>query len=359
MGLTIPEDYCGLCHEAIAAERPTHQGLGFGTCASSGCHNFHDNRSIYEDFLLRHADDPALSPRHAVSARNFASIAALLGDYPKDAYPLEPLDAARADAPDEVLALATAASLPVNSEDAPILADWAETAHAASGVNCTACHVSGGEWVDQPGYETCGSCHSNEQTSFTEGRHGMRLDAERLGMALPPMTPAEARLPMKAEPIADQLDCGSCHGAHRFDTAFAAVEACVGCHDDEHSLAYAGSPHQLLVEQGRAGTIPAEEAVTCATCHMPRTDESYEWGAYVHVLVQHNQSDNLQPNDKMIRSVCLECHGLGFSIDALADRALIESNFDGQPSVHVQSIDLALERRQAVEQERRRAEEGE
>jgi hypothetical protein len=92
---------------------------------------------------------------------------------------------------------------------------------------------------------------------------------------------------------------------------------------------------------------------------MPRTELSYDYGAYVHVLVDHNQSDNLRPNDKMLRSVCLDCHGLGFSINALADRAAIDNNFDGGPAVHVDSIDFALERRRAVDAERGRIGEGE
>jgi hypothetical protein len=46
----------------------------------------------------------------------------------------------------------------------------------------------------------------------------------------------------------------------------------------------------------------------------------------------------------MIRSVCLDCHGLGFAIDALADPALIANNFKGQPSRHIESIDWATSR---------------
>jgi hypothetical protein len=37
----------------------------------------------------------------------------------------------------------------------------------------------------------------------------------------------------------------------------------------------------------------------------------------------------------MLRDVCLRCHGLAFSLDALADRALIDNNFSGAPGVHV------------------------
>lgn len=346
MGLTIPADYCVLCHRDIAEERPTHEGSTFDSCASSGCHNFHDNRSIYEDFLLRHAGAPDLLAERRLPVRNFASIAGMVGDYPHADYPLMPLSVADADALEAAL------------REVGLVDDWSVTAHAAAGVNCTACHSSGDDWVDRPGYGSCAGCHAGESGGFLEGRHGMRVDVARLGISLPPMTPAAARLPMRPEARNDAVDCGSCHGAHRFDTALAAVESCLGCHDDDHSRAYVGSPHHGLVERARAGLLPAEGAVTCATCHMPRTEISYDYGAYVHVLVEHNQSDNLRPNDKMLRSVCLDCHGLGFSIDALADRAAIDNNFDGPPGVHVESIDFALERRRAVDAERGRIGEG-
>jgi hypothetical protein len=67
---------------------------------------------------------------------------------------------------------------------------------------------------------------------------------------------------------------------------------------------------------------------------------SEENGAEV-VRVQHNQNANLRPNEKMIREVCMNCHGLGFSIDALADSALIEANFRGRPARHIDSIEMA------------------
>jgi hypothetical protein len=40
----------------------------------------------------------------------------------------------------------------------------------------------------------------------------------------------------------------------------------------------------------------------------------------------------------------MNCHGLGFSLDALADVALIERNFCGRPSRHLDSLDM-VERR--------------
>lgn len=43
----------------------------------------------------------------------------------------------------------------------------------------------------------------------------------------------------------------------------------------------------------------------------------------------------------MIRSVCMSCHGLGFSIDALADKKLVANNFQGKPEKHIESIEMA------------------
>jgi hypothetical protein len=182
---------------------------------------------------------------------------------------------------------------------------------------------------------------------FGQGKHGMRPAA---GLSL--MTPAQARLPMKADAGHEQLTCLSCHGAHRFDVARAAVEACVGCHDDKHTLAFEGSPHERLWQKARAGLLPTEAGVSCASCHMPRIDyDVNDWMS--RVMVDHNQSADLSPNSKMIRPACLHCHGLGFSIDALADRALIERNFKGRPRVHVDTMELA-----GQDQERRREKAG-
>ena len=53
MGVTLPKDYCFICHHDVADDRPSHKGLAFTTCASAGCHRFHDNRALYQDFLVK------------------------------------------------------------------------------------------------------------------------------------------------------------------------------------------------------------------------------------------------------------------------------------------------------------------
>jgi hypothetical protein len=136
----------------------------------------------------------------------------------------------------------------------------------------------------------------------------------------------------------------------------AAVDACLECHSDEHSLAYKQSPHFSLWEKELGGEGEAGTGVTCASCHMPRVDfDVNDWMS--RIMVDHNQNATLSPNEKMIRPACLHCHGLAFTLDALADEALIETNFQGRPTVHVESMELAEADQKRAERERARSEE--
>ena len=338
MGLTQPADVCAHCHQDIARERPSHAGMAFDTCSSSGCHRYHDNQATYEDFLLRHGDKPALLGSVQSRATNFAELAAMLPDYPVDRFPLQALDLAAADAPLQA---------PAQREE------WAHSAHARQGVNCSACHTSAaqpGKWIDKPGDASCTGCHSLQRSEFEQGRHGMRL-----ALGLPPMEPKMARLPMRHEAAKKELGCTTCHSAHRVDRIAAARDACLGCHADEHSLAFDASPHGRLWEQVKQGSLVAAEAVSCATCHMPVTQHRLVDLDMVADHVQHNQNATLRPSEKMLRPVCMRCHGLGFATDALADAALVRRNFDGQPAVHIQSIRMAQERDAAIRRERQLA----
>lgn len=315
MGVTLPDDYCFLCHADVAKERPSHEGMGFQTCASAGCHRFHDNRALYADFLVKHNGEPDVLDLPSVVRRSV-------------------LEGQRAKAP---------AGAPDHPESTKVaaanLALWSVASHAQSGVNCTGCHRTedaggGAAWMDRPGYAVCQSCHADEAAGFLEGKHGMRLAA-----SLPPMSTALARQPMAPEG-ARNLGCGSCHSAHEFDTRNAAADACLVCHADKHSLSYKASPHFALWQAELDGTGAAGTGVSCATCHLPRLTGG-EGDTHV-VKVQHNQNANLRPNEKMIREVCMSCHGLGFSIDALADSSLIQANFRGRPSRHLESIEMAV-----------------
>ncbi|MCY3597809.1 MAG: cytochrome c3 family protein [Rhodospirillales bacterium] len=358
--VTVAADFCATCHsegeQDVRQTRPSHAGLTFDTCAN--CHNYHDNRALYEDFLVKHAGEPALapSPIHALTARFLAR--------------QQPADKAlgRRDAVAPAAALA----------DPGALDHWAGSGHAAAGIDCAACHASDRtadaapagvavHWVDAPSMAVCGSCHKPQVQSHARGRHGMRshpriarprdprLGLEMIGLGgvvpgavadwladpVPParMTVGEARLPMRSGADPHRApDCGACHRPHDVDVVHAAVEACASCHDDPHTRAYFGSPHHRLWQTELAGAAPPGTGVTCATCHLPKTERRRTFAT------DHNQNSTLRPNEKMIRPVCLDCHGLGFSLDALADTRLIKRNFNGTPTVHVESIEWAVRR---------------
>lgn len=323
MAVTVPGDFCFHCHQDVAKDRPSHAGMDFKTCATGGCHNFHDNQSLYEDFLDKHLHESKVKAGAEVPVRDQDDLLRAIATLP-----VTPLTLTDQDAPAEFHALPA-----VDHE-------WSTTAHARAGVNCSACHqvkepgTTRSVWREKPGHEVCITCHKTEGDGFLAGKHGMRLAA-----GLSPMTPGMARLPMKASARDKTLGCTSCHDAHNFDIRKAAVEACLNCHDDAHSRAYKDSPHFGLWHAELAGKAPAGSGVSCATCHMPR--EVHRMQGVSVALAQHNQSLNLRPNEKMVRSVCMNCHGLGFSLDALADAKLVEKNFSGNPSIHVRSLDMA------------------
>lgn len=343
MGVTLPLDYCALCHENIGKDRPSHKDLAFSTCASAGCHNYHDNRALYEDYLEKHASEPDVLPK---------PIVALKAEPPPKSDAARPITSIeQADAPSAIRV------------EAKISSEWLATAHAKGGVQCSGCHAPGSDtadkiaatWIERPDHTVCATCHKSEMKTFTQGRHGMRLadglKSERAGLfglfrdkPLTPMRTALARLPMSKQAASKELTCTTCHGAHSFDTAKAEVDACLGCHDDQHSKSYIGSPHHKLLAAERAGSGASGSGVSCATCHLPRATledpETYE----ERLLVTHNQNANLRPNEKMIRTVCMNCHGLGFSIDALADANLVARNFAGLPSARVESIQWVMKR---------------
>ncbi len=337
MGVTLPQDFCFLCHADIAKDRPSHKDLPFETCASGGCHNFHDNRALYEDFLLKHSDEPDMLPIQKVAIRKKTSPVR-----PVSNRPLTPLTEAEADASFEMKA------------DVHLMAEWSGTAHAKNGVNCSDCHTVKNQetgleaWENTPNEHACKTCHDTQVKGFLSGKHGMRLASD-----LPAMTPNIAKARMKDDAGEKAMGCVSCHGAHAFDTRKAAVDACLVCHDDEHSRAYETSPHFVLFRNEAADSEKAGSGVSCASCHMPRFVHREE--GVDQVQVQHNQSWNLRPNEKMIREVCLNCHGLRFSMDALADVALIKGNFSEKPRRHIESIDWAKKR---VFEKKKKQEEG-
>jgi len=335
MGVTMPQDFCVNCHYDIAKDRPSHKDLPFTGCASAGCHNYHDNRALYEDFLLKHLHEKDVLSEKKLLQRNLKLRLQTMPSYPLKEYPLRSFTRHEQDAP------------PTLSTDGKLLDEWYQSAHAQSGVNCSACHnididgKSKKKWLEKPDQKICVNCHKQENEDFLNSMHGMRL-----AQGLSPMSPAMSVLKMDNDSKHQQLSCFSCHSTHRFDTKYAAINACLNCHADQHSQAYKHSLHNKYWRMEQQGEIKEGNGVSCATCHFPRHEQKQN-GKHV-IRVMHNQNDNLRPNEKMIRSVCMNCHGLGFSIDALADRALIDKNFTGLPAKHIKSLDM-IERRVEIQ----------
>jgi hypothetical protein len=308
--VTISQDFCWPCHKSVGVERPSHAGLGPATCAAASCHNYHDNRALHQDFLTRHRDQPALRAEPVLPARRAAVPAG-------------------GKAPTALAAVFPPVPDPLREK---VDAEWEASAHGRAAVGCGDCHRAGAAPAAAAGGrapwavadETCASCHAAERAGFIAGKHGMRL-AEKM----PPMSPRFARAVMKPQAASRTLGCTSCHGAHRFDRVFAAVSACEGCHDDQHTRGYRASAHFAAWQDEQAGRAPAGSGVSCASCHLPR-EVHREKGADV-ARVQHNQNGNLRPTDRMVRDACRHCHGLGFSLAALADAPLVRANFNAPP----------------------------
>ena len=327
-GITVPADYCWHCHQDVADHRTSHVGMAFDSCATAGCHHYHDNRAIYEKYLNDHHGQPDHLSEQVLPARN-------LGRRWQKSHPeSRPLGFEQADAPEFAM-----------TDDA-LVSDWADTAHAAAGVNCGSCHggePNGSAWSNAVAMEVCQSCHDDQTATFTAGKHGMRLAA-----GLSPMTPSMARLPMHAGAAHAELDCNACHTGHRFDTGIAAANACLNCHADSHSLAYADSGHAALWSAQISGDAAAGTGVSCATCHMPRlTDGKSVW-------VNHNQSEVLHPPETMARQVCGHCHGLQYALSSLSDPDLALNCYATPPREIHRSVAMAHEYFEAKRKKRER-----
>ncbi|MCM1982602.1 hypothetical protein [Lyngbya confervoides] len=212
---------------------------------------------------------------------------------------------------------------------------WKESAHALNQVNCSSCHQTQTDhsFVAQPGYESCQSCHEQAVDTFLLGKHGIRLlEGQR------PLTPAMARLPMKSVALDTPMNCNSCHDVHSVQTTVAAVDSCLSCHDDRHSLNYQNSKHAELFAQDRLRSRPTQASVSCATCHLPRHEQ--QQGTAPVTLVNHNNTYTLLPRDRMVKEVCMNCHGVEYSYNSIFDDALVEANFDQPPTASMPTFEL-------------------
>ena len=222
---------------------------------------------------------------------------------------------------------------------------WQGSAHALNDVNCSSCHQNAETkaFVSKPTYESCQSCHEQSVDTFLLGKHGIRLLEGRS-----PLTPAMARLPMKEDAHNRQMTCNSCHDVHSVNTVQAAVDSCLSCHSDTHSLNYETSKHAQMFASDRQLPRPSNGSVSCATCHLPRHET--QQGDETITLVNHNNTYTLLPRDRMVQDVCMNCHGVEYSYNSIFDDDLVEANFNQPPTLAMETFDLmrALEARRVL-----------
>src|SRR5690606_711141 len=244
------------------------------------------------------AEAPALLARVSTRSTNYAELAAMLPEYPSDRFPVQALSRDAADMPAG------------RSGGEAALEEWSHSAHAAQGVNCSACHAASGSgaeepesgevapeaWITRPGDAACSSCHTIQDRQLQLGHHGMRR-----AVGLPALQPGDARLPMQLDAARHSLGCTSYHSAHRIDRIAAARTACLGCHADNHSRAFDASPHGEGWAEVLRGEAPADQAVSCATCHMPVVSERICEYDLVADHVQHNGYAPRRPAETMSR----------------------------------------------------------
>lgn len=333
-GVTLANDFCFHCHQDVAEERQSHQGMEFRDCTTSGCHNFHDNSMLYEKFLIRHIAQPDLLAKPTLPKSTG------LKRWLKKNKKSRPLEEAIADIQEDLLALriekkhrkkelkngadVSNDSNNINSEKS-ITQQWQVSIHAKVNANCSSCHLDSQQReklsadFESPS-EQCADCHEKQQSSFMLGKHGMRYS-----MNLEPMSTDQSRLNVD-QSNSKILTCISCHNPHSLNIQVAAVDSCLSCHQDKHSKNYKQSKHFALWQDELAGEAPLGSGVSCASCHLPRIKKGKR------VTIMHNQNFNLRPNTKMLKKVCMNCHGLRFSLSSLANEEIIENNFSSGPN---------------------------
>lgn len=130
------------------------------------------------------------------------------------------------------------------------------------------------------------------------------------------------------------MNCNTCHNVHTVNTHVAAVDSCLSCHNDTHSLNYENSQHAQLFAAEGILPRPSPESVTCSACHLPRQQQNGT------VFVNHNNTYTLLPRDRMVKEVCINCHGVEYAYESIFDDTLIENNFAAAPTQEMETFEM-------------------
>lgn len=305
--ITSKKEFCYSCHKTTIVEKENHRNFTVSSCWSSGCHNYHNNSELTLEVIKKQLSvDP--------SDLAFQVLPLVREETSTELNPNFPLN------------------LSVNQE---IISQWKLSYHSQISVNCMNCHQEvNNSFVKNPSQDICAKCHSFEFEAFRRSTHGIR---EKL--KLTPLVQKQSKLAMKLKDDEHRkLSCFICHDVHTVNTRQASVESCLKCHNDEHSQKYLQSKHATLFAP-EDKQRPGSQAVSCATCHMPRIEIMVE--NKNKVVVDHNNSFNLRPRDRMLK-VCLACHDFEFSFNSIFDDEMVKNNFIGVPTKKHQTMKMLI-----------------
>ena len=58
------------------------------------------------------------------------------------------------------------------------------------------------------------------------------------------------------------------------------------------------------------------------------------------MVVNHNNTFTLLPRDRMVKEVCMNCHGMEFAYNSIFDDDLVESNFARPPTLSMDTLKM-------------------
>jgi hydroxylamine dehydrogenase len=252
---------------------------------------------------------------------------------------------------------------------------WAESRHAASGVDCLACHRAEATEPDAFAHhgftiatlvtpKDCGACHEQEAADVGRSYHataGQILDSQDAYLAhvtagnpvavigceschggkvkLDPDSPNKLHRDSwpnsgigRINPDGSLGACNACHTRHNFSKAQARQpEACGKCHlgpdhpqkeiydESKHGNTYYTNEDQMnLKSDSWVVGVDYSVAPTCATCHMAATRHqasTHDVGQRIAWTLRPPESsrkDNWQAKRQNMREMCSACHQNGF-----------------------------------------------
>lgn len=296
-GYTGPEGLCAKCHPPESLPPGRHFSGEKGSCQKAGCHRYHTNITYRE-----------IAYGNRLRFLQTSKIIAKKEPAPYKKLDINELERMRKDS--------------FYSVKPAVTSRYEISRHSGGEATCGSCHKSENGSVElAPKVTVCLPCHKTETKTFLNGAHGAAERSHNTGAFF-------------GHETGERVTCGSCHDSHSLRLEDARIKACEKCHDSAHSKSYRGSGHYRYLSDPTFASKKLT-GVDCAGCHMPRLHET--GGA-----TDHNESLSVSTKERMARTVCVQCHGLYFSLSSLYNDIIVTSNFTYSPKSGTEQIEYAF-----------------